>query len=198
MAIDRVDEPSKTANNTDVFVWALYVLNGADKPVDVEDIYLKVFEIAPLRFGWRTRPDLPNFKKTAKALQEVEAKSHVGLLQRTSANLRRLSPAGKTWVEQNRHTLEATYGVSVVEAPSNSELTKRVKSLTSNPVYSIWRSGAEISMTHLSVLLNCSKSSAQVVWENRLTDLEQLGSLTKDEEILRLAIDARKIYEGDK
>ncbi len=73
----RTSPPSDQPNNQDVFVWALYLLGGADRGVDVEEIYLKCFELAPARLGWRTRPDLPDYKKASKALQSIEAKTHI-------------------------------------------------------------------------------------------------------------------------
>lgn len=74
----RSAPPSVEANNQDVFIWALYLLGGADRDVDVENIYLKSFELTPARLGWRTRPDPPDYKKTAKALQSIEATTHIG------------------------------------------------------------------------------------------------------------------------
>ena len=198
-ALDKRSEvTSFEPNNTDVFVWSLYLLNGSERAVDVEEIYLKVFEIAPLRFGWRTRPDLPNFKKTAKALQEVEAKSHVGLLLRSSANLRRLTPEGKAWVIRNRAVLETIYGAKTVAAPANSDLARQLKNLKSNQVYEIWQSGKPLTLTHLSVLLNCGKTSADAVWRNRLADLAELADQANDSEILRLSTDAKNVYEKEK
>ena len=141
---------------------------------------------------------MPNFKKTAKALQEVEAKSHVGLLLRTSANLRRLTSEGKAWVLRNRAVLEAVYGAKTVAAPNNSDLARQVKNLKSNQVYAIWQSGASLTLTHLSVLLNCSKMSADEVWRNRLADLAELAEQTDDAEIVRLSKDAKTIYEKEK
>jgi hypothetical protein len=194
----RSEVTSFEPNNKDVFVWSLYLLNGSERAVDVEEIYLKVFEIAPLRFGWRTRPDLPNFKKTAKALQEVEAKSHVGLLLRSSANLRRLTPEGKAWVIRNRAVLETIYGAKTVAAPANSDLARQLKNLKSNQVYEIWQSGKPLTLTHLSVLLNCGKTSADAVWRNRLADLAELADQANDSEILRLSTDAKNVYEKEK
>jgi hypothetical protein len=68
-SMTRTAPPNQTANNQDVFIWSLYQLGGADRSIEVEDIYLKAFDIAPARLGWRTRPDLPDYKKVAKALQ---------------------------------------------------------------------------------------------------------------------------------
>ena len=101
---------SGVPNNQDVFVWALFQLGGAEHDVDVEAIFLRSFDLAPARLGWRTRPDLPDYKKAAKALQSVESKTHVGLVHRTSPYLRRLTTAGTVWVEQNRSILERRQG----------------------------------------------------------------------------------------
>ena len=70
----RTSPPSDTANNQDVFLWALYVLGGADRDVDVEDIYLKCFEMAPARLGWRTQPQLPQYKKLRRHLNRSKQK----------------------------------------------------------------------------------------------------------------------------
>ena len=93
-----VRNASGRANNQDALVWALWLLGGADRDVDVEDIYIKCFEIAPARLGWRTRPEIPDYKKTSKALQSVESKELPGLLHRTHALRRRLTNAGVEWV----------------------------------------------------------------------------------------------------
>jgi hypothetical protein len=37
--------------NSDVFLWALYELGGADEFVDVEEAFIKAFELAPLRLS---------------------------------------------------------------------------------------------------------------------------------------------------
>lgn len=55
------------ASNSELFVWALYLLGGAEHDVDVEDIYLKCFAIAPARLGWRTKPEIPDYKKNSKS-----------------------------------------------------------------------------------------------------------------------------------
>ena len=195
----RSAPPSLDANNTDVFVWALYVLGGNHRQVDVEDIYLKTFEIAPARFGWRTRPDLPNFKKTAKALQEIEAKSHVGLLQSLGANYRRLTDAGVAWVENYKSILEKNYGAKTqVAAPSNSDTARAVKTLKSNDIWESWISGSPLSLSMVAVLLQVSKTTPAAIWADRFADLKSLASRTNDAEISKFASEAIALYEQGK
>src|SRR6266851_9626835 len=80
--------------NSDVFLWALFELGGADKFVDVEDVFTRAFELAPLRLSWRTRPDIPDLKKCSKALQEAERRVPSPLVKQ-GPEMRRLTVEGQ-------------------------------------------------------------------------------------------------------
>jgi len=192
----RTDAPGTDANNNDVFVWALYLLGGASKTIDVEQIYLKAFEIAPLRFGWRTRPDIPNFKKTSKALQAIEAKTHVGLLQKLGANTRRLTPAGVAWVEAYKPLFELNYGESkIVKAPATSEISRQSKDLHSSEAWKSFKAKGTFKLGELARACKCSIGSSDKIWQDRFADFEQLAALTKDQEIADFLTIAKNIYK---
>jgi hypothetical protein len=89
--------------NWEIFLWALHQLGGSTQFVDVEDIYIECFNIAPARFGWRTRKNLPDYKKCAKALQQAEEKSrHPKMLIKTrDAYARQLTVEGQQWIAMN-------------------------------------------------------------------------------------------------
>ena len=194
----RTNPPSIEANNTDVFVWALYLLGGASRQVDVEEIYLKAFELAPARMGWRTRPDLPNFKKTAKALQEIEAKSHVGLLQKLGANYRRLTPDGVAWVEKFKEVLSKTYGDALkVAAPKTAQSTRRERELRNSEVWQLWKDGGQLNIEHLAFALQCSRSSSKAIWLDRLADLDFLAAGSHDPEMKAFSLVARATYDQE-
>lgn len=194
----RTAPPSLEANNNDVFMWAVFALGGAEKPIDVEDIYFKAFEIAPMRLGWRTRPELPNFKKTAKALQEIEANSHVGLLQKLGANYRRLTPAGVTWIEKYQDTLQALYGGSAsVAGTKTSEDARSERELKTSEVWVLWKSGKALNISYLAHVLNCTRASSPGVWEDRLADLERLATHSGDVDVKKFAHEARSTYKRE-
>jgi len=76
--------PIDEVANWEIFLWAVYQLGGSSHFVDIEDVSYECFKIAPARFGWRTRPELPDYKKCTKALQEAgrEASNYeLGLVQ---------------------------------------------------------------------------------------------------------------------
>ena len=191
----RTEQPGMDANNNDVFVWALYLLGGASKTIDVEAIYLKAFEIAPLRFGWRTRPDIPNFKKTSKALQAIEAKTHCGLLQKLGANTRRLTPEGVLWVENYKALFEQNYGAAtIVNAPATSDISRQTKEIRSSEAWQKFKATGTMKLGELARALKCSISSSERIWGDRFADLEQLTSLTKDFELTEFLLAAKKTY----
>lgn len=192
--------PAAEPNNQDLLVWALYTLGGSSEWVDVEDVFLRCFELAPARLGWRTRPDLPDYKKCAKALQSVEAQSHVGLLAKMGQYQRRLSSRGTAWCEQHRSQLEDLYGGgSHVEPPSSSGDARLVRRIRQHPVFEDWAQSGELRAAEwdLADLLQCSTASGSTIWDQRLDELEAAANRSADPEVhaLAQAIRARRASE---
>ena len=182
--VRRSSPASSSANNQDVFIWSLYQLGGAERDVDVEAIYLLSFELAPARLGWRTRPDIPDYKKASKALQAVEAKTHVGLVHRTNQYLRRLTAAGTEWIEQNRSILERNYGGSApVQAAASNVHERRRRSVRASAAFGNWLSGAEITLVNLADALECSAASPRSVWDARVIELQRAANILDDHDL---------------
>ena len=180
----RVAPPSAEANNQDVFIWALYLLGGADRDVDVEAVYLKSFELAPARLGWRTKPELPDYKKTAKALQSVEATTHVGLVHKVGPYTRRLTANGASWIERYREILETTYSLSRnVEAPKRSNLEHKRSVIKSSAAFAQWLANDPVEFADLADAFECSPASPQNVWKGRMEELRRVADVTKDPEL---------------
>jgi hypothetical protein len=185
----RQDPPSSEANNQDVFVWALYLLGGADKDVDVEEIYLKCFELAPARLGWRTHPEIPDYKKTSKALQSIEATTHVGLLHRPHKYSRRLTLEGIKWVEAYRAILEKNYSKAIVQASktTNQHERKRHELKKSDAWVKFLIDPSTVEISDVAAALQCSAASPMSVWSGRVNDLRRTGDLLTDESIMNFA-----------
>ena len=195
----RTDPPSPQANNQDVFVWALYLLGGADRDVDVEEIYLKCFELAPARLGWRTRPDLPDYKKASKALQSIEAKTHVGLVLRPHEYSRRLTSEGVRWIETYLEILEKNYSSGPVAASSiNNKYENRRTTIKLDPVWSMYLKTPEIlSSVDLAAILQCGAASPEATWKSRINDLKRISDVLQDQEIMDFANFVSKKILGD-
>lgn len=185
----RSEPPSPEANNQDVFVWALYLLGGADRDVDVEEIYLKCFELAPARLGWRTHPAIPDYKKTSKALQSIEATTHVGLLHRPHKYSRRLTLEGIKWVENYKEILEKNYSKAIVQASkiTNQHERRRHELKRSDAWTKFLIDPAKVEISDAAAALHCSAASPISVWAGRVNDLRRTGDLLSDETILNFA-----------
>ena len=182
---ERTGAPSAEPNNQDVFVWALYLLGGADRDIDVEAVYLRSFDLAPARLGWRTHPDLPDYKKTSKALQAVEAKTHVGLVQKSGPYARRLTAQGVRWVERHRGLLESTYsGGAPVAAASTNEHERRRRALKSSASFASWQAGEPFDVSTLADALDCNAASPTSVWRSRITEVRRAADVLSDNELV--------------
>lgn len=197
----RVNPPSDVANNQDVFIWALYLLGGADKDVDVEDIYLKCFEMAPARLGWRTQPHIPDYKKTSKALQSVEATTHVGLIHRPHQYSRRLTIEGVKWVEAYKELLERVYSVKAVAASTNTNTNERLRqNIRQSTVWRAFESNSfEFNISDLAALLRCNATSPQETWKSRILEIRRAADVLNDQELSQFATAVEnRVIKGDK
>ena len=176
-------------NNQDVFIWALYLLGGADKDVDVEDIYLKCFELAPARLGWRTRPDLPDYKKAAKALQSVEASTHIGLVHRPHKYSRSLTVEGIRWVQTFEEILSRNYSQGSVHASKSSNQYERVRFEISKSV--AWAKfkmePKSIDIADAAAALQCSPASPLATWHSRIINIKKAANVLVDPDLLDFA-----------
>ena len=89
-------------NNSELFLLALYRRGGAGRYIDVEDVFIEMWQLAPERFGWRKYP-YPNYEVCRHALSDLtRGPRHGGdkLLMKTNDGLaRQLTADGVRWVE---------------------------------------------------------------------------------------------------
>ena len=189
MSDARTSPPSMEANNQDVFIWALHLLGGSDRDVDVEEIYLKCFELAPARLGWRTHPEIPDYKKTSKALQSVEANTHVGLVHRPHKYSRRLTTQGIDWVTSFSEILMRNYsGQPVAASKSNNKYERQRQEVKSSVAWEKFSSQSEdIDLVEYASALQCSAASPNSVWIGRINSLLRAAEVLKDQELTSFA-----------
>ena len=196
----RTDPPSESPNNQDALVYALYLLGGADKDVDVEDMFLKCHELAPARLSWRTRPDLPDYKKVSKALQSVEASTHVGLFHHTNQYARRLTLDGNRWVETYISILERVYSKAPVQASKNTNMHERKRhEIKNSQVWVLFKeSPANIGIEDFASVLQCSAASSQTTWASRVHDVKRAADVLQDQELMQFAqLVELRVLEGE-
>jgi hypothetical protein len=170
-----VNSPSAQHNNGDLLLWALYTVGGAGRWVDVEEVYLAAFRLAPARLAWRTRPDLPNYKICARGLQDLEnAKEprYGGLLEKRGPHHRKLTLQGVTWCEAHSDMLAGLYGGAIVPSAAPQDDARRLRSVTRSEAFRVWSATNVLStpVWELAELFRCLPDSSGAIWHSRLDE----------------------------
>lgn len=186
------------SSNTDLCLWALYSLGAAEKAVDVEDIYLKLFEIAPKKFGWRTKPELPNFQKAHQALGRLEKNVRPDFIIKASSNTRMISSSAKKWIEENlQHLSELGDSRAVVAPPSTDDSVRAVRALKASSAWKGWEQSGSFELGSLADSLVCSPVSAFSVWHSRLAKLNTAAEFLADERVSQFVSEAEAFVRSE-
>lgn len=196
----QVKPPSPEHNNPDLLIWACFVAGGYERWLDVEELYLKAFELAPARLAWRTREDLPDYKKCAKALQEVEdlkRSAHLGLFLKNGRYLRKLSDSGHDWCNTYSHILMALYGGGLVPAPQTAVTTQALSALKRSQAFMEFLKSEDVlcELWMLAEALQCLPDSPRAVWLARLDQVSSALRVTDDKQAARFVKNARSRVE---
>ena len=157
--------------NWEIFLWALHQLGGGSQFVDIEDISLECFSIAPARFSWRTRKDFPDYKKCTKALQEAEARRPQMLVKTNDAFARQLTAEGQKWIEANSKRLSQILnrGVHVPE-PKRRPASRMMAEIEGSEPFILWKETGMIPQEkwQMADVLRCSPDSSPAIWTARI------------------------------
>lgn len=159
--------------NSDVFLWALFELGGAEKFVDVEEAFIRAFNLAPLRLSWRTQPGLPDLKKCSKALRDAEGRKPK-LLVKQGPEMRRLTVEGQRWIEDNFERLAEALGTDrLVQAPRTRVPARLVSQALQSDAFRLWQQSGVVTdqKWRVAEILRCSPDSSRAVFRERLESL---------------------------
>ena len=178
---------SDSISNNDVILWAFYELGASEEFVDVEDVFLRAFELAPLRFAWRTREDLVDYKKCSLALGALGRQIPRPLINR-GEYFRMISVAGQEWIEENFERLAEELGHDrSIKAPKSRNTSRLVAQLTKSDLYESWTKDHLITADkwRVAIALRCSPDSAASVFRDRLETLRSAAYSSGHTEILK-------------
>lgn len=182
--MEQFPPPSLQQNNPELLLWSLYVVGGSERFVDVEEIYLKTFEIAPARLSWRTRRDIPDYKKCAKALQEVEdpkRSSFVGAMDKKGSYQRRLTNVAVKWIQTHEAHFTELYRAGTVRSATNQDDHKLMRALDRSEALAAFRLDPNVKLSEFLVAdaLGCLPGSSDATYAQRFDRL--LGAASRND-----------------
>jgi hypothetical protein len=107
---------NNTFSNNEIIIIAVYLLDGHKKYIDMEDIAMKVNEIAPGRFTWRKYPEQINLKKIEIRLCESRNLEKGGYILGTIKKGWMLSEKGLQYAKEHIKELK---NIDLSRAPMN-------------------------------------------------------------------------------
>ena len=188
---------AEEVSNSEIFLWALHQLGGSSTFVDIEAAFVKCFEYAPNRFSWRTRRDLPDYKKCAKALRDAEAKVPALLIKTRDRVRRQLTVDGQKWIAANSPRLaELLEGNRVVQEPRTRPSSRLLVELERSEEFRAWSESAALPDQKWKVadVLRCSADSDVKVWNSRLELLKSMAHAAGKQMILRFLAEIEQTH----
>ena len=190
--------PSTNPNNAELLIWCLFLLGGADKFVDVEDLFLKTFELAPARLSWRTRPEIPDYKKCAKALQEIEdpkRSTFAAFMTKNGVYQRKLSMAGSEWCEAYSSHFAKLYSQGNVPSAVTQDDGKIIRTIESSTTYTNFLKNplSELPLYEIADLFRCMPDADMAVWASRLDVAENAAKRNSRDAVVAFISNCREI-----
>ena len=199
----------KDINNRQVVLLALLLQGGATGHVDLEDIAVQAYRLAPTRFRW-SRYDYPSLEATRQAFKHWKDRKHeeprvtehrqtyllTGLGVKEAVDAARVifqrdistaDDAIKIYKEESAIAADGSQGAIVTRTrtsarPSQHEL-RRIKA---HRLFKNWQSGGtDFEQWEIADLLNCLPNSSRRVWDERFSRLNAMAEFWQDEELTR-------------
>ena len=99
--MNKVNKKVLTTPQFGVVTLAVYLLDGAKRAVDTEDVAVKVHQLAPGRFSWRKYPDQINMELVRTALSDAKKLKNGAWITGVGRTGWSLTPEGLRWVKAN-------------------------------------------------------------------------------------------------
>ncbi len=174
-------------SNQDIFVYALYRLDGAGRFVDVEDVVQECWRLSPSRFGWRTLK-YPSDRTGWAAAGHVEAARPELMIKTPNGLGRQLTAAGVEWIRARLPDFEHLASEQTRAPKTRRPSFKLLMELAKHPWAKAFLSGerGELSKVEAADLLRCAPDSPRSTWRQRMATLRSAATDNERFDILGL------------
>jgi hypothetical protein len=188
MSRKKVDKKHLTPlTQTELVTWAVYLLGGAQKRVDTEDVAIKAFALAPKRFSWHKYPEQINLELVRVYLSAAKDIEHGELIVGSGRTGWSLTRKGLTWVRsaepglQARHSAASGKQSKAGSIDANRQARER-KRILSMPAWARWATGdRSVAVDEAREVFRIDSYSTASVREAKMTRMRAMFS--EDEQI---------------
>ena len=96
---------------SEIVTLAVFMLGGAQRFIDTEDVAMKAFELAPHRFSWRKYPRQINLELVRVCLSNARKPDKGTLLRGSGRKGWSLTTKGNKWIEANLNLFECDFSL---------------------------------------------------------------------------------------
>ena len=170
-----------------IMPYSLFRLGAAGHYVDIEDLFLFAYKLAPETFSWRTY-GFPCSYKLQGALRRFES-SHPGfVLRSTNKRARQLTAEGVGWTRERLAHFESVLGGEGSRLPIRRGVNKQI--LDNLQGHHLIRDFAQnktgtLPQFEVAEMLMCSCDSPKTVWRERLATYRSAAKMAEKEDELR-------------
>jgi hypothetical protein len=142
---------TKALTKRQVAAYAVFLLGGAERAVDTEDIAVRAAELLPGAFSWRKYPEQINLELVRAVLSDSKKPQFGGLLHGTGSEGWRLSNAGVVWAteieKQVRSGRKIDQGQTEPWAGSSDarRATREVERVKTSLAWQQWKGGLQVT-----------------------------------------------------
>jgi hypothetical protein len=188
---ESVTEQAEVSNVT-IALASLERRGGAERYVDIEDVTIEAYRIAPERFSWRTKREFPSQERVRTAFvhanQQHQRKERGPLVvSNTDGSSWKLTAEGLDWIR--RKTARADRSIKVARvASSGSVSARRIREIRRHPAFEAYRNGkpiAQIARHELAELLVCPPDAPRTAVLRKLDRARTAAVDVQDDEVTR-------------
>lgn len=119
---------SSEIRREDLFIYALYFLEGHEKYIVTEDVYKKAHELLPSAFSWTNYPEIPSDRKANMALQHIrEQKGKSFIINNKTHSKLKLSSEAVKYIQDKKENIESSLEINPIKFSTRSSNTEELK-----------------------------------------------------------------------
>jgi len=119
---------SSEIRREDLFIYALYFLDGHEKYIVIEDVYKKAHELLPSAFSWTNYPEIPSDRKANMALQHIrEQKGKSFIINNKNHSKLKLSSEAVEYIQNIKDNIESSLEINPIKFSTRSSNAEELK-----------------------------------------------------------------------